>query len=522
MKKEEILNSLLKSLLDKKLSNLEKKNTEETKDLKMMQLFFTKQELLIQTYNNDIKIRMMTRQKTTDNLKVRKKSNRLYTPSNVNRNLKNKERSYIKEKDNFSNLNRSKIDGNYKNKKDFLKKSENSFQINHERKTYKTPIPKLKKIKKRNKEVEKIPLSISSIKANLNENNLSNKINKRRIDFNDSLNRPNKSFVLNNKNILNKSSNDSISHYRRKSNNKNDSIKKKSIKIQILNKEKANLFLEKFEENKETKEEIKKKNFGDWLCSNEGRHVLISISNYLDIKSKYNLFSLNKNYIKFLYELINDKYTEFKEKNKINPNSNTTQEKLDENKENNIEYDLNIINHKFNISIGASKALEILNKKDHMKFFDINKYESFTDDIYLVYKIIFQLTNNDEIKNAENKKDFHEKMVKYIQDNVKDDKIGDLFKEMVNNFVFSKDNIIQIKNIIKGNEDKLKPKYYSKICATTGFVIFLVKDILDYLGLNNNKTKFSPSVILANLEFIEKMKTKIPNYLKILQKYIKS
>ena len=176
----------------------------------------------------------MTRQKTADNLKVRKKSNRLYTPSNINRNLKNKERSYIKEKDNFSNLNRSKIDGNYKNKKDFLKKSENSFQINHERKTYKTPIPKIKKIKKRNKEVEKIPLSISSIKANLNENNLSNKINKRRIDFTDSLNRPNKSFVLNNKNILNKSSNDSISHYRRKSNNKNDSIKKKSIKIQIL------------------------------------------------------------------------------------------------------------------------------------------------------------------------------------------------------------------------------------------------------------------------------------------------
>ena len=116
-----------------------------------------------------------------------------------------------------------------------------------------------------------------------------------------------------------------------------------------------------------------------------------------------------------------------------------------------------------------------------MKFFDINKYESFTDDIYLVYKIIFQLTNNDEIKNAENKKDFHEKMVKYIQDNVKDDKIGDLFKEIVNNFVFSKDNIIQIKNIIKGNEDKLKPKYYSKICATTGFVIFFSKR---YFGLS--------------------------------------
>ena len=111
-------------------------------------------------------------------------------------------------------------------------------------------------------------------------------------------------------------------------------------------------------------------------------------------------------------------------------------------------------------------------------------------------------------------------MCKYILDNIKDDKIGDLFKDIVNNFDFSQENIFQLKNIVKGNEDKLKPKYYSKICQTTGLIIFLVKDILDYLGLNQNK-KSSPAIMLANLEFLEKMKTKIPNYLKVLQKYIK-
>ena len=90
----------------------------------------------------------------------------------------------------------------------------------------------------------------------------------------------------------------------------------------------------------------------------------------------------------------------------------------------------------------------------------------------------------------------------------------------MNNFDFSKEKIYKIKNIIKGNEDKLKPKYYSKICATTGLVIFLVKDILEYLGLNTNN-KSNTAAIWANLEFLEKMKSKIPSYLKLLQNYIK-
>ena len=234
----------------------------------------------------------------------------------------------------------------------------------------------------------------------------------------------------------------------------------------------------------------------------------------------FNLFSCKKNYIKFLYEYINDKYTEFKENNKINPHSDTIQEKINEIKEKCSESDLNIVNTEFNLSIGTLKAIELLNNKEHLKFFSKENYSTFSDDLYIVYKIIFQLNKNNEIKNSENKKEFFEKMCKYISDNIKDDKIGDLFKIIVNNFDFSQENIFQIKKIIKGNEDKLKPKYYSKICQTTGLVIFLIKDIFEYLGLNQTK-KTSPAIILANLEFLEKMKTKIPNYLKTLQNYIK-
>jgi hypothetical protein len=207
--------------------------------------------------------------------------------------------------------------------------------------------------------------------------------------------------------------------------------------------------------------------------------------------------------------------------NEITSKKDILKEKINEIKEKCSENDLNITSSKFNLSIGTLKAIELLNKKEHLNFFDPKKYETFSDDLYIVYKIIFQLSKNDDIKNSENKKEFFEKMCKYILDNIKDDKIGDLFKDIVNNFDFCQENIFQLKNIVKGNEDKLKPKYYSKICPTTGLIIFLVKDILDYLGLNQSK-KSSPAIMLANLEFLEKMKTKIPNYLKILQKYIKA
>ena len=114
MEKEEILNALLKSLLDKSLTKLEKNSDEELKHIKLMKSFFTKQEKLINSYKEDIKRKTMIKQKTSDDLKKNKKGIRLFTPSNKGRNSKSKDK-YLTN-NNFSNLNKLKIDGNYKHK----------------------------------------------------------------------------------------------------------------------------------------------------------------------------------------------------------------------------------------------------------------------------------------------------------------------------------------------------------------------------------------------------------------------
>ena len=268
---------------------------------------------------------------------------------------------------------------------------------------------------------------------------------------------------------------------------------------------------------------ILNKNFGEWLASKEGRDILILISNYLDIRSKYNLFSCHKKYLKYLYHLIEDLYTEFKENNKINPNRNLIREKINEIKEKYSQNDLNINKIHFNLTRGTLKAFELLNEEEHEKFFNNDKYYLFSDDIYIVYKIIFQLIKNNEVKQSETKKEFYKKMGNFVHRNIDDkSKIGDFFRNMVNEFEFSEENVYKIKKIIKGNEEKLKPKNYSQICATTGLVIFLVKDILEYLGFNYNENKSCPVFILMNLEFLEKVKTKLPNYLKFLKSILKT
>ena len=563
MQKEKLLKDLLKTLLDNRLNKLEKKHNEEMKDIKLIKSYYTKQGELIKSLMPIKKIdppnskRLQIKKKTT---KGKLSSCRLYTPSQKKIISKSKERDNNNNnnkknennKDNFKHLNKTKIDGNYKaknksfyviTKKNTIDNANNNNKSNNRKRKYKTPIRKLYhsslnsmiQYKKDNRHQPKTPSSsfYNDISSSKQDNNIG--INrKNKIEILDSFNRPNKSYIIGNS--LNKSNmnmsnsnlyiNDNNSVNKRSSQRITSSLKK-AIKISHVKNNKSNLYLEQFMGKekliKNDNKFILNKNFGEWLASEEGRDILILISNYLDIRSKYNLFSCQKKYLKYLYHLIEDLYTEFKENNKINPNSNIIREKINEIKEKYSPNDLNINNIHFNLSRGTLKAFELLNDKEHEKFFNNDKYYLFSDDIYIVYKIIFQLIKNNEVKQSESKKEFYEKMGNFVHRNIDDkNKIGDFFRNMVNEFEFSEENVYQIKKIIKGNEEKLKPKNYSQICATTGLVIFLIKDILEYLGFNYNGNKSCPIFILMNLEFLEKVKTKLPNYLKFLKNILKT
>lgn len=566
MQKEKILKTLLKTLLEKRINELEAKYTQEMKDINLTKKLISNEQTFLKSLIISIKKpeqnkKTLSKQKTNNNKLIASvRSSRVQTP--MHRKIESQNIQKINSKkivnnknDNFSHLQKSKIDGKYKtkNKNIMNKNTFNNIKNNNDKiKKYKTPIRRLYQTSvnsisqnKKNKNVPVTPSAsfyndISSISyKQIGEKNDGFVFKKRKskTELLDSIINANKSYIFNkSNNIINRSNynikikNNSLYNSGNNSINKYNnypctSSLKKNIKLShIGQKNKTNLFLEQFMDKEKMSNNnykfIFNKHYGDWLTSEDGEDILKFIANFLDIKTKYNLFSCQKKYLKYLYQILYDKYTEFKEKNKINPNSNILKEKINEIKEKYSENDLNLNNNKFILSRGTLKAFEILNKdeKEHEKFFDIKNYNLFSDDIYIVYKIIFQLIKNNEVKNSSSKKEFFEKMGVFVYYLIKENnKIGDIFKNMVKDFQFNKENIYKIKNIIKGNEEKLKPLNYSQICKTTGLAIFLVKDILEYLGLSSKENKKIHILNLMNLEFLEEVKIKLPNYLKFLE-----
>ena len=92
-------------------------------------------------------------------------------------------------------------------------------------------------------------------------------------------------------------------------------------------------------------------------------------------------------------------------------------------------------------------------------------------------------------------------------------RIGDFFRDSVENFDFDVKNIFEAKRLVYGKEDQLKPAAFTKICATTGLVIFLIKDTLEYCGIIASLKKNIPSLCLQYLEYIAEMQNKIKNYI---------
>ena len=235
-----------------------------------------------------------------------------------------------------------------------------------------------------------------------------------------------------------------------------------------------------------------------------GKNNLLLNSN--EIEDNYHLKNINfnindflKNHLKIILKFLNIRdYSNLKLVNKLfNSNVNETilfklkEEKLKyENKINPSKKEKNLISNekilKLNLSKTALKALNLLNQPLLNRLFtDSNKIPS--DDILLIYHIYFQLINHPLSKEFENKKYFWEKCCNYFTKE-SNGKTGDiLIKNAKENLNLSGENIYKIIHIIDKKVNIISPGYFSKTCSTTSLFIFFIKDILDFLGITNNR-----------------------------------
>ena len=165
------------------------------------------------------------------------------------------------------------------------------------------------------------------------------------------------------------------------------------------------------------------------------------------------------------------------------------------------------------LSKGSKKATQLLNESLLNHLFKDEKIP--VNDIILVYRIYFQMINHPFAKIAKidiNK--FWEKC-KFYFTNEQNGKTGDILTNMINKkkIEVNGNNLYQIYNLVKGNFNKIVPNYFSSICGTTGLFVFIIKDVLEFLGFSQ-KIKKKENAYWTYMDIIDSINEKI-NLLKI-------
>ena len=88
----------------------------------------------------------------------------------------------------------------------------------------------------------------------------------------------------------------------------------------------------------------------------------------------------------------------------------------------------------------------------------------------------------------EDKRECWKKICNYFTKKNKNFKIGTLIEKKLNGKIFSDDFIEKLYNLGENELNKLSSNYYKDIDKTTEIFINIVKDILENIGLSNEKT----------------------------------
>ena len=531
-----LLKNLLANLLDDRLKRLEKRNIEEIKDLKYAKV----------QYNNlnSILKKIIIKKDTKNNKNKNSYNNSLNNKSELLKHNENKNFAKFKFSPNYNkktyNIRRaktpSKNDTKYwftaenwtkkkNNKYNYVKSrymdETNNISKSKVRKLFLTPeAPKIKRKKKlvnqnkinivtKNLNLDKINIiSQRNINTQKRENNFKKKTILSNIDLQaDEIN-----FVLTELRQEKKFQNyeeDEDENENEETNSKNQSISSSCNKnSEVLNSNYQSSTIKNKQINID---------FGQYINSNDGDEIAKLIASFLDKQTKYNFFSCSKKLVNNLFLELNDTYNKIIEMNKIS-SINSIEEEINKIKNQFKGENLDSNKYSFQLSKGSMRAIQILDNEIYNNIFKSKELNPPLDKIILIYRIFFQLINQEEINEIVSEKKFWEEARIYFLEN-DDNKIGYFIKDNISEFDFTNENIYKLKKLTKGYEEKLKPTNYEKICETTTLFTFIIKDALEYCGIIYNKEKNNPGITISYLEFIREKLNDIKEYIDILKSY---
>ena len=265
----------------------------------------------------------------------------------------------------------------------------------------------------------------------------------------------------------------------------------------------------------EVKEEKKEEIIPPTLMSCYTKGILEkSILQFLTKNEQIILFSCNKSLSKLTINILKDAISQYKQDYDILIGE-TIDDKIKGLEEKYSKDELNEPLKKFELSRGALKAIGLLDDEIYMRIFIRPVQEKILKEISTIYRIFCQFLGFNDIVEIKNDKLFWEKFSKYVLDN-KGEKLSQFCNETSKKFIFDDKNILKVKSLAKDLNEKLKPKYWTNICGTTGFFVFMIKDAVEYSGVLEDK-KTQPSRIKENYLYVKGLFEKLDKYVNFLE-----
>jgi hypothetical protein len=126
----------------------------------------------------------------------------------------------------------------------------------------------------------------------------------------------------------------------------------------------------------------------------------------------------------------------------------------------------------FEISLGAKSAIGLLASVDLNK--TIN--HELNQDMVWCFRLLFQFTG--QMLPEEDEKAWEECKAFLAQG-----ELNEAVFDKMSKFDFSNENIDKIEKLVGGNRHKIDPNYFNAIDELTGFLIFAMKDAVEYAGI---------------------------------------
>ena len=216
------------------------------------------------------------------------------------------------------------------------------------------------------------------------------------------------------------------------------------------------------------------------------------IMGYLDDKDIYNLMLVNKECLKTVINALISK-------NEIS--IDILQEEINKLKENNpdIIFD-NITKKEFKLGDNSLRAINLLNSSSGNNILKLNSNEIKNSEIILIYSLYFIATGKKSkifiLNNDNDKINF---MQNYFKNNITKNNFGKFIENELKGKIFDDKEIYHLYKISKKYLDIITPNYFQKINKDIAIFVFVIKDILEQLGiLELNYIKPEKEFILLN------------------------